>query len=70
MYAYANGFQISVKNDQSEVLLHFTQTSPVFSRGEAPTETQEEVVSSVILSGNLAKELLKNMEELLCSDAE
>ena len=33
-------------------------------------ETQEEVVSSVILTGNLAKELLKNMEELLSSTPE
>ena len=71
MYASANGFQISVKNDQSEVLLHFTQSSPVFSRGDnSITETQEEVVSSVILTGNLAKELLKNMEELLSSTPE
>ena len=70
MYAYANGFQISVKSDQSEVLLHFTQSSPVFSRGENSTEMQEEVVSSVILTGNLAKELLKNMAELLSSAAE
>ena len=70
MYAYANGFQISIKNDQSEVHILFTQSFPVFNRGENPTETQEEVVSSVILSGGMAKELLKNMGELLSSTPE
>lgn len=70
MHAYANGFQISVKNDQSEVHFLFTQSFPVFNRGEGPAETQEEVVSSVILSGAMAKELLKNMQDLLSADPE
>ena len=56
MYAYANGFQISVKNDQSEVLLHFTQSSPVFSRGDNSI-TEQYIERSVTENWDL-KELL------------
>lgn len=70
MYTYANGFQLSVKNDKSEVLLRFTQAAPVLSREGAITDTQEEVVSSVIINGQLAKKLIDNLTELLSADDE
>ena len=30
MFIYANGFHVSVKDDQSEVLIRFVQNSPAY----------------------------------------
>lgn len=69
MFIYANGFQVSVKDDKSELLIRFTQTSPVFNRSIAPgaeiREVNEEVVASIVLNGALAEAFASNVQELI-----
>ncbi len=69
MYIYANGFQVSAKSDQSEVLIRFLQTTPQFGTDEngetRPVGTQEEIVSSIIISGSMAHALIDNISNLL-----
>ena len=71
MFVYANGFHVSVKNDQSEVLIRFVQNAPAFERdAEDVCNTQQEVVSSVVLSGSAAKDLVSMIQGLMDRGAE
>lgn len=72
MYNYVNGFHLSVKSDNSEVLIRFIQTLPDLKTGAngefIQTEMKEEVVSSVVLNGALANELLTKLQELFLQE--
>lgn len=69
MFNYTNGFHVSSKDDKSEVLIRFLQTTPVLNIGEAGRAdivgTTEEVVSSVIMNGALAQDLLDKLSAIL-----
>ena len=67
MFIYANGFNVSVKDDQSEVLIRFVQNSPSYtghSDNSTPTVVEQEVVSSIVMSGKLTKGLVSAIQEL------
>ena len=76
MFIYANGYNVSVKNDQSEVIIRFTQSTPVFSgktdsaNGSHITDVQEEVVSSIIMNGGLAASLVRDIGNMLSKDGQ
>lgn len=69
MFNYTNGFHVSAKDDKSEVLIQFLQTTPVLSIGDAGRAdivgTTEEKVSSVIMNGALAQDLMDKLGALL-----
>lgn len=67
MFIYANGFHVSVKDDQSEVLIRFVQNSPAYgdaSGSSTSTGVEQEIVSSIVVSGDLAKGLVSTIQEL------
>ena len=67
MFIYANGFSVSVKDDQSEVLFRFVQNSPSYvgrSGDGSSTDVEQEIVSSIVMSGKLAKGLVSTIQEL------
>lgn len=69
MFNYANGFHVTAKDDKSELLIQFMQTTPVLNIGESGKAdivgTTEEVVSSVIMNGALAQDLMEKISALL-----
>lgn len=69
MFSYANGFHVTAKDDKSEILIQFIQTTPVLNVGDAGrvdiVGTTEETVSSVIMSGSLAEDLVGKISALL-----
>lgn len=72
MFNYANGFHVTVKDDKSEVLIQFIQTTPVLKTSESGkveiTDTNEEAVSSVIMNRTLAEDLIVKISALFSAD--
>lgn len=69
MFTYTNGFHVTAKDDKSEILIQFIQTTPVLKVDETGkvdiVGTNEETVSSVIMSGALAEDLVSKIRDLL-----
>lgn len=74
MFSYTNGFHVTAKDDKSEILIQFIQTKPVLKASEAGrvdiVGTSEETVSSVIMSGSLAEDLVGKISALLSNGNE
>lgn len=73
MFNYTNGFHVSAKDDKSEVLIRFMQTTPVLDIGDAGRAdivgTTQEEVSAVIMNGALAQDLMEKLGALLSEGA-
>lgn len=73
MFNYANGFHVTVKDDKSEVLIQFIQTTPVLKTSESGKveiiDTNEEAVSSVIMNRTLAEDLIGKISALFSVDS-
>ncbi len=63
MLQYANGFTCAT-DEEGNLILHFTQGSPVVKDGEIQDEIQSEVVSSVIMSREVTESLIEVLSEL------
>lgn len=63
MLQYANGFTCAT-DEEGNLILHLTQSSPVVKDGEIQDDVQTEVVSSVIMNNDVAQSLIEVLSEL------
>lgn len=63
MLQYANGFTCAT-DEEGNLILHFTQSSPVVKDGEIQDDVQSEVVSSVIMNREVTESLIEVLSEL------
>ena len=69
MQTFVNKFDIVINQDKSEVVLNFSQMSPVLPKegGAMPTDitTEETPVSSMVMTNILAQNLITTMQRML-----
>ena len=74
MYQYVNAFNVSVKNDKSEIIIDFFQNNPQFNLDETGnlvfSGVIREPVSSIILNNDTANEFLDSFTSLLNKEIE
>ena len=70
MNTYINGFRISKKVDNSEVVIHFTQSGPVFSFEDKTATVADEinVVGSFVMNTACANDLVQKLASLLSAN--
>ncbi len=67
MNTYTNKFSFAINSNKDELILCFSQESPIFPNGVFDTETQVETTANLVMNTSLARELAVKLLDKLGS---